>query len=103
MSCLQVVYDITDMESFNNVKQWLSEIDKYANDSVRKLLVGNKCDLAEIRVVDTVVAQVTFPAALLHFFRITYKLGSVWNTGNSLIFRTGSCCVTLISCCWIFC
>jgi Ras-related protein Rab-1A len=61
LSCLQIVYDITDMESFNNVKQWLSEIDKYANDSVRKLLVGNKCDLAESRVVDTAVAQVTFP------------------------------------------
>ncbi|KAE8772340.1 GTP-binding protein YPTM1 [Hordeum vulgare] len=52
-----IVYDITDMESFNNVKQWLSEINKYANDSVRKLLVGNKCDLAESRVVDTAVAQ----------------------------------------------
>lgn len=52
-----IVYDITDMESFNNVKQWLSEIDKYANDSVCKLLVGNKCDLAESRVVDTSVAQ----------------------------------------------
>jgi Ras-related protein Rab-1A len=46
------------MESFNNVKQWLDEIDRYANDSVRKLLVGNKCDLAENRAVDTSVAQV---------------------------------------------
>ncbi|PWZ38033.1 GTP-binding protein YPTM1 [Zea mays] len=52
-----IVYDITDMESFNNVKQWLDEIDRYANDSVRKLLVGNKCDLAENRAVDTSVAQ----------------------------------------------
>jgi hypothetical protein len=30
----QIVYDITDMESYNNVKQWLTEIDRYANDSV---------------------------------------------------------------------
>ncbi|OEL32215.1 GTP-binding protein YPTM1, partial [Dichanthelium oligosanthes] len=52
-----IVYDITDMESFNNVKQWLSEIDRYANDSVCKLLVGNKCDLAESRAVETAVAQ----------------------------------------------
>ncbi|XP_066346044.1 GTP-binding protein YPTM1-like [Miscanthus floridulus] len=50
-----IVYDITDMESFNNVKQWLSEIDRYANDSVCKLLVGNKCDLAESRTVETSV------------------------------------------------
>jgi GTPase SAR1 family protein len=48
------------MESFNNIKQWMSEIDQYANDSVCKLLVGNKCDLAESRAVETAVAQVKF-------------------------------------------
>ncbi|MCD7469995.1 Ras- protein Rab-1A [Datura stramonium] len=47
VSSCQVVYDVTDQESFNNVKQWLSEIDRYASDNVNKLLVGNKCDLTE--------------------------------------------------------
>ncbi|KAG0448262.1 hypothetical protein HPP92_027899 [Vanilla planifolia] len=46
-----VVYDVTEQESFNNVKQWLSEIDRYATENVNKLLVGNKCDLAHQRVV----------------------------------------------------
>ncbi|KAI8540246.1 hypothetical protein RHMOL_Rhmol09G0247800 [Rhododendron molle] len=46
-----IVYDVTDQESFNNVKQWLNEIDRYANGSVNKLLVGNKCDLSANRVV----------------------------------------------------
>ena len=54
----QIVYDVTEMESFNNVKQWLNEIDRYANDSVCKLLVGNKCDLVENKVVDTQTAKV---------------------------------------------
>ena len=54
----QIVYDVTEMESFNNVKQWLSEIDRYANESVCKLLVGNKCDLVENKVVDTQTAKV---------------------------------------------
>lgn len=31
---------MTDPESFNNVKQWLHEIDRYANENVNKLLVG---------------------------------------------------------------
>lgn len=46
-----VVYDVTDAESFNNVKQWLHEIDRYASESVNKLLVGNKSDLAGKRQV----------------------------------------------------
>merc|ERR1740130_882215 len=40
-----VVYDITNMVSFDNVKRWLTEIDKYARENVNKLLVGNKMDL----------------------------------------------------------
>ncbi|KAI4298933.1 hypothetical protein L6164_032439 [Bauhinia variegata] len=52
-----IVYDVTEMESFNNVKQWLNEIDRYANDSVCKLLVGNKCDLVDNKVVDTQTAK----------------------------------------------
>ncbi|RYY68752.1 hypothetical protein EON63_24455 [archaeon] len=44
-------YDTTDLESFNNVKQWLHEIDRYASDNVNKLLVGNKSDLTTKRAV----------------------------------------------------
>jgi len=51
-----VVYDCTDQESFNNVKQWLEEIERYAAENVNKLLVGNKCDLQAKKVVDTTTA-----------------------------------------------
>lgn len=47
------------MESFNNVKQWLSEIDRYANDSVCKLLIGNKNDMVESKVVSTETGKVS--------------------------------------------
>ena len=42
-----VVYDVTNKASFDNVKRWLTEIDKYAREGVNKLLVGNKADNTE--------------------------------------------------------
>lgn len=52
-----VVYDVTDSESFNNVKQWLNEIERYASENVNKLLVGNKCDLVSKKAVNFETAK----------------------------------------------
>lgn len=37
-----MVYDVTSQESFDHVEEWLSEVDRYANENTSKLLVGNK-------------------------------------------------------------
>ena len=59
-----VVFDVTDQESFNNVKQWLHEIDRYACANVKKLLVGNKCDLTTKKQVEYNAAKVRTHAGL---------------------------------------
>lgn len=46
-----IVYDISDKESFLNVRNWIAEVNKYASDNVKLLLVGNKCDLQKERQV----------------------------------------------------
>ena len=52
------------MDSFNNVKQWLQEIDRYATEGVNKLLVGNKSDMSDKKVVEYTVAKVSRPPCL---------------------------------------
>mmetsp|Transcript_62907 Transcript_62907/g.73195 ORF Transcript_62907/g.73195 Transcript_62907/m.73195 type:complete len:210 (+) Transcript_62907:39-668(+) len=46
-----LTYDITDKQSFRDIENWLSEVEKHANEKVNKLLVGNKCDLESQRQV----------------------------------------------------
>lgn len=52
-----MVYDVTSSESFDHVEEWLSEVDRYANENTSKLLVGNKADLIEEKVVPEEDAQ----------------------------------------------
>lgn len=47
-----VVYDTTDRESFDNVKQWMTEVRRFACENVNLLLVGNKADLKDKRAVE---------------------------------------------------
>ena len=46
-----MVYDITDRNSFENIKGWFNEIEKYASEHVNKIIVGNKCDLEDKRKI----------------------------------------------------
>lgn len=52
-----VVYDITNMTSFINVKQWMQEIDRYAKHDVSRFVVGNKSDLETQRAVPKETGQ----------------------------------------------
>ncbi|RYR78225.1 hypothetical protein Ahy_A01g002959 isoform A [Arachis hypogaea] len=72
-----VVYDVTDQDSFNNVKQWLNEIDRYASENVNKLLVGNKCDLTANKVVSYETAK-----AFADEIRIPFMETSAKNATN---------------------
>ena len=46
-----MVYDITDRDSFEHVKNWMADVDKFAKEGVLRILVGNKCDLDSKRQV----------------------------------------------------
>ncbi|CAF0732961.1 unnamed protein product [Rotaria sordida] len=39
-----IVYDVTNGESFSRIRRWIDEINKYCDDNMAKVLVGNKDD-----------------------------------------------------------
>eukprot|EP01059_Diplonema_ambulator_P006107 TRINITY_DN15885_c0_g1_i2.p1 TRINITY_DN15885_c0_g1~~TRINITY_DN15885_c0_g1_i2.p1 ORF type:complete len:232 (+),score=110.85 TRINITY_DN15885_c0_g1_i2:55-696(+) len=49
--CIMLVYDVTNRESFENVKMWLQEVRAYAREGVTLVVVGNKADLVGRRQV----------------------------------------------------
>ena len=46
-----LIYDVTDKDSFKNLSNWLIEIEKNASKNVLRLLIGNKSDLEDKRVI----------------------------------------------------
>mmetsp|Transcript_12017 Transcript_12017/g.48376 ORF Transcript_12017/g.48376 Transcript_12017/m.48376 type:complete len:225 (+) Transcript_12017:308-982(+) len=48
-----LVYDVSERDSFENIQHWVQQIRENADERVRLVLVGNKCDREESRVVST--------------------------------------------------
>ena len=47
-----IAYDITEIKSFEKLKNWINDIKMYAHKKVRLVLVGNKCDLSNRRITE---------------------------------------------------
>ncbi|XP_012258873.1 ras-related protein Rab-8A isoform X2 [Athalia rosae] len=48
---IMLVYDVNNERSFENIKNWIRNIEENASADVEKMLLGNKCDLADRRQV----------------------------------------------------
>ena len=48
-----LVYDCTEENTFQNVQNWLKQIDQHANPGVARVLVANKTDLKDRIVVSS--------------------------------------------------
>ncbi|CAH1789099.1 unnamed protein product [Owenia fusiformis] len=48
---IMLVYDITNDKSFENIKNWIRNIEEHASSDVEKMILGNKCDMNDRRQV----------------------------------------------------
>jgi len=69
-----LVYDVTDESSFNNIRNWMRNIEQHAADNVNKILVGNKADMDESkRAVPTAKGQALADEYGVKFFETSAK------------------------------
>ena len=52
-----IVYDTTSEKTFENVDKWLSEIKEQTNKDIKLIIVGNKIDLKDKKVISTEQAK----------------------------------------------
>jgi len=68
-----LVYDVTDEQSFQNIRNWIRNIEQHAADNVDKILIGNKCDMITEKVVETTRGQSLADEYGLKFFETSAK------------------------------
>mmetsp|Transcript_16388 Transcript_16388/g.19376 ORF Transcript_16388/g.19376 Transcript_16388/m.19376 type:complete len:174 (-) Transcript_16388:500-1021(-) len=68
-----LVYDVTDRGSFNSIRNWVGQIQQHADVHVNKILIGNKCDMDEQRVVSTEEGQNLAKEYGIQFFETSAK------------------------------
>ncbi|KAM3625504.1 uncharacterized protein V6R79_013126 [Siganus canaliculatus] len=48
---IMLVYDITNEKSFDNIRNWIRNIEEHAASDVERMVLGNKCDMNDRRQV----------------------------------------------------
>ena len=67
-----LTYDVTDINSFKNIKNWIKQIEANAQNNVQRVLVGNKCDKPD-RVVSEEDGQKLADEFKMKFFETSAK------------------------------
>ncbi|KAF4091993.1 hypothetical protein AMELA_G00016050 [Ameiurus melas] len=70
---IMLVYDISNAKSFENISKWLRNIDEHANEDVERMLLGNKCDMEDKRVVPKAKGEQIAREHGIRFFETSAK------------------------------
>ncbi|RWS19015.1 ras-related protein RABD2a-like protein, partial [Leptotrombidium deliense] len=68
-----IAYDVTNIETFNSIKQWLCDIQSNGGRETPKVLLGNKCDLINEKKVETDAAKMFADNYGIKFYEVSAK------------------------------
>ena len=70
---IAIVFDLTKMETFEHVKRWIEDINKYAKENVLKFIIGNKSDLVQKRQVNYIDVRNFASKMNITYFEVSAK------------------------------
>ena len=82
-----LMYDITKESSYNNISSWMDDIKENKGVNYPLILVGNKCDLEEERVISTEKGEDLADKYGLQFFETSNKDGTNINKAGKAIIK----------------
>eukprot|EP00127_Corallochytrium_limacisporum_P002525 Clim_evm82s128 gene=Clim_evmTU82s128 len=71
-----LVYDVTKEKSFDNIKNWVRNIEQHASKDVEKVLIGNKLDCVEERVISEEKGKALAAEYDLKYFETSAKVST---------------------------
>lgn len=87
--CILVMFDLTNQSSFDNIKNWMREVQKFSNHSV--ILVGTKKDLCHFRIITDDKIKAICKEYDISYFETSAKTGenidSIFNKVCELSFE----------------
>ena len=70
-----ILFDITNKDSFNNLNEWIKTVREQVGNNLAILLVGNKCDLEENRLVFKEEANIFAKNEKIKYIETSCKTG----------------------------
>ena len=70
---ITIVFDLTKRETYEHIKRWLNDINRFAKEDVLKFLVGNKSDLINERRVKYEEAKLFAHQMKAMYFEVSAK------------------------------
>jgi len=69
-----LVYNVANRNTFNNIKDWMRQIEMHADENVNKVLIGNKCDVGPSeREVSTAEGEALAAEYNVNYFETSAK------------------------------
>lgn len=88
-SCVVIVFDVTNYESFDAIRQIYNDVNSQTESYPDFLLIGNKADLVDLRVISVIQAQKLATELNMDYYETSAKNDiSVQTAFDSIIRRT---------------